>query len=148
MAQLERADRYLLDGTLDAADIDVFAFAEGVIEQEKRAGKDVAHQRLRAEPDRQANNTRTGKKRADVDTQLHQRNQGDGHNDHQQDHAAEQRQQGGQAAGAVGPAFVAQFGLVQVVALFFSDLGVDPDAEGMKDDVPDEDNDRDIQEPV
>ncbi len=81
MAHAQRADRDAFDRSLEAARLDVFADPERVVEQEEHAGHHVAHQRLRAETDRDADHARAGQQRPDVDPD---RREGDHHPDHDQ----------------------------------------------------------------
>ena len=56
-----------------AADIDIVADGDGVLDQDEHAVDDVADELLRAEPDRDADNAGAGQKRRDVDAELRQR---------------------------------------------------------------------------
>ncbi len=70
VAQLERAERNLFDSAADIAKLDVFAFPEGVVEQEEAAGKDVADHGLRTKADGQADNAGAGKERRYVHAEI------------------------------------------------------------------------------
>ena len=65
--QLDRAQREGLHRALVAPGLDVFADAEGIVEQVEDAGDDVLHQRLRAEADGDADDAGAGQQRADLD---------------------------------------------------------------------------------
>ena len=148
VAQLERPDRDFLDRALHAAHIKVFPLAEGIVEQKERAGKDIAHQCLAAKADGNTDDPRTGEQRADIDPEFHQHDEGDGHDQNDQDKVAKQRQQRCQPAGrGRAAAFVAQFRL-GLVGGFGLDLAVDPDAEGVIDDVADKQDHHHVQQLV
>ena len=65
VAQLDRAQREVLDRAADAAALDVLADPEGVVEQEEHARDDVLDQRLGAEADRDADHAGAGDQRPD-----------------------------------------------------------------------------------
>ena len=64
-----------------APDVDVFANAEGVVDQEEDAGDNIAYQRLGAETDGNTDDAGTGQQRADVDAECGY----DGHADNDDD---------------------------------------------------------------
>ena len=103
MAQLHRSDRDLLHNALRAADIDVFAFPEGIVDQVESAREDVADECLRAKADGKADNTGTGEERPDVHAQLRQHDHCGNHHDGDQQEVAKDRQEGRDAA-FTGPA--------------------------------------------
>ena len=101
VAQRERADRDPLHGALDRAHVDVFAAAERVVEQEEHARDDVAHQRLGAEPQGEADDASAGEQGPDVDVHGRQHREG-GDSEHGcLERHAQGRQQGGEARGAL-----------------------------------------------
>ena len=59
--------------------LDVFADAERVLGEEEDAGDDVAHQRLRAEAERQADHAGARQQRRDLDAERPQRGQDQQH---------------------------------------------------------------------
>src|SRR4029079_14583910 len=67
VAQPHRAQGDLLHRALELPRIDVFPDTERVVGHEEDPGDDVAHQRLRADTDREADDARAGKERRDVD---------------------------------------------------------------------------------
>ena len=93
MTQRNRPDRDLLHGPLGAGRLDVFAEAEGVVDQEEQAGHHVLDQRLRAEADRQAEDAEAGDQRPDIDADRDQDRQQRQRQDARFADAAEQRDQ-------------------------------------------------------
>src|SRR5215469_3915197 len=62
----QRPYRHALDRPFELPGIDIFADAKGVVRHEKNAGHDVAHQRLRAEADREPEDRGAGDERRGV----------------------------------------------------------------------------------
>ena len=67
MAQGNRPNRDFLDGPLGAGRLDIFAEAEGIVDQEEQAGHHIFHQRLRAEADGEPKDAQAGDQRPDID---------------------------------------------------------------------------------
>ena len=125
MAQHHRANRHALDGALALADIEVFADPERVVEQEKDARQDVANQRLRAEADRDADDSGARQQRPDIDAHrrydAHQRHR---HDRDEQKHP-HQRKQRFKPRQTVSRSFVAHQG--ERVPLLVRQMTVDRD---------------------
>ena len=102
MPQPHRAQRDPFDRALEAPGIDVFTDTKRVVRHEKYAGHDVAHQRLGAETDGQAEYAGARQQRGDIDPQLRQRQKGHQHQDAHAHRYAYQRQQGGKPRGRFG----------------------------------------------
>ena len=73
VAQHDRPQVDLFDQPALAVDDGDVADAHLILEDQEEAGDDVAHQRLRAEADRQADDAGAGQRRGDVDVELAQR---------------------------------------------------------------------------
>ena len=69
----------VLDRARDAGHADHVAFGELVLDEDERAVEVVAHERLRTEPDRQADHAEARHRRTDVEPELPEHHQeGDG----------------------------------------------------------------------
>ena len=75
VAQPDGAQGEAFDRALGLAAIDVFADPEGIVGQVEDARHDVAHQRLAAERDREAEDRGAGDQRRDVDAHLREHDQ-------------------------------------------------------------------------
>ena len=69
VAQLGHAQGQVLDGALQAGDLDVVADGVLIFEQDEEAGEHVLEERLRAEADAQADDAGAGDERAQRDAQ-------------------------------------------------------------------------------
>ena len=76
VAQHDRAQVHLFDQPALAVDDGDVADAHLVLEDQEEAGDHVAHQRLRAEADRQADDPGAGEAGRDVEVELAQRSSG------------------------------------------------------------------------
>ena len=68
-AQRQRTRVDALDVASDAGDLDVFVDPKGIVEEEEQAGDQVLDQGLRAEADGQAEDSRAGEHRTDIDAE-------------------------------------------------------------------------------
>ena len=75
IAQNDSAKGDRLHRTAGAVDDRDITDPELIFEQEKKAADQIAHQMLRAETDGEADDSRAGENRADVDADLSQRDQ-------------------------------------------------------------------------
>ena len=92
--ELDRAQAEALDRSLVAAALDVLADPEGVVEEIEDAADDVAHERLRAEADRDARDARPGDQRPDFHAERRERHHHRDHGERDERDVAEDRQEG------------------------------------------------------
>src|SRR6516165_200227 len=85
------------DGALITAGLDVFADPESIVHQIEHAGDNIAGEGLRAEPDRDTDDARTGNQRTDLNAQRRQRHHRGDDDDSDKQDVAKNRQQGAQA---------------------------------------------------
>ena len=141
MPKRERADRDPLDRPLDRANVDVFAAAERVVEQEEHAGDDIAHEGLGAEPQRQTDDAGTGEQRPDVDVHGRQHRDGGDREHGRLQRQPQGRQQGRQARGTL--AGIVAHGLhTRILGL---QLAIDRKPGQLPDHVGQQQDDRDLQ---